>query len=197
VFASGKDVNILVMDTEVYSNTGGQASKSTPLGAVAKFAASGKSSNKKDLGMIAMSYGDIFVAQIAMGSSDAQTVKAIKEAESYPGPSLIIAYSHCIAHGINMEKGLDQQKNAVESGHWLLYRHDPRRAVEGKNPLVIDSKKPKISIADYIYKENRYKMLTKFMPERAKDLLHEADGKAREKYDHYQQLATIKPTKKA
>ena len=194
VFASGRDVNILVMDTEVYSNTGGQASKATPLGAVAKFAASGKGTNKKDLGMIAMSYGDIYVAQIAMGASDAQTVKAIMEAESYPGPSLVIAYSHCIAHGINMEKGMEQQKNAVDCGHWLLYRHDPRRLDEGKNPLVVDSKQPKISMKDYVYNETRYKMLTKFMPERAAALLKEADKKMHEKYEHYQQLANLSTT---
>lgn len=189
VFASGKDVNILVLDTEVYSNTGGQASKATPLGAVAKFTASGKATNKKDLGMIAMSYGNIYVAQIAMGASDAQTMKAFMEAESYPGPSLIIAYSHCIAHGYDMAKGLDQQKKAVQSGHWMMYRHDPRRLESGKNPLIIDSKKPSIPIEDYIYQENRYKMLKKLMPEQASVLLDEANIKATERYNQYKQIS--------
>jgi pyruvate-ferredoxin/flavodoxin oxidoreductase len=189
VFASGRDVNILVLDTEVYSNTGGQASKSTPLGAVAKFAASGKATNKKDLGMIAMSYGNIYVAQIAMGASDAQTMKAFMEAESYPGPSLIIAYSHCIAHGYDMAKGMDQQKKAVQSGHWMMYRHDPRRIESGKNPLMIDSKKPSIPIGDYIYNENRYNMLKKLMPERAGALLDEAQIKADERYNQYKQIS--------
>ncbi len=182
------------MDTEVYSNTGGQASKATPLGAVAKFAAAGKSTNKKDLGMMAMNYGNVYVAQIAMGSNDAQTVKAFMEAEAYAGPSIIIAYSHCIAHGYNLRYGLDQQKAAVESGHWLLYRHDPRRLNEEKNPLQLDSKAPKIPISDYIYKETRYKMLTKSMPDRAKALLKEAEKAAAARYETYSQLAS-KPVK--
>lgn len=189
VFASGKNVNILVLDTEVYSNTGGQASKATPLGAVAKFAAAGKSTGKKDLGMMAMTYGDVYVAQIAMGSSDLQTVKAFQEAESFDGPSLIIAYSHCIAHGINMRYGLDHQKAAVDSGHWILYRYDPRRKGEGKTPLQIDSKAPSIPLADYIYQETRYKMLTKSMPERAKELLHEAEEIVKQRWNKYQQMA--------
>ncbi len=191
VLASGRNVNILVMDTEVYSNTGGQASKATPLGAVAKFAAAGKSSNKKDLGMLAMNYGNVYVAQIAMGSSDIQTVRAIVEAESYDGPSLIIAYCHCIAHGINMQHGLDQQKLAVESGHWLLYRHDPRLVKEGKNPLKLDSKAPSISLKDYIYNETRYKMLTKIMPERAEQLLKKAEEAVAKRYEQYTQLASV------
>lgn len=189
VFASGRNVNILVLDTEVYSNTGGQASKATPLGAVAKFAAAGKSTGKKDLGMMAMTYGDVYVAQIAMGSSDLQTVKAFQEAESFDGPSLIIAYSHCIAHGINMRYGLDHQKAAVDSGHWILYRYDPRRKDEGKTPLQIDSKAPSIPLADYIYQETRYKMLTKSMPERAKELLHEAEEIVKQRWNKYQQMA--------
>ncbi|MBC8400642.1 MAG: pyruvate:ferredoxin (flavodoxin) oxidoreductase [Candidatus Marinimicrobia bacterium] len=191
VLASGRNVNILVMDTEVYSNTGGQASKATPLGSVAKFAAAGKSSNKKDLGMMAMNYGNVYVAQIAMGSSDIQTVRAIVEAESYDGPSLIIAYSHCIAHGINMQHGLDQQKRAVDSGHWLLYRHDPRLVKEGKNPLKLDSKAPSISLKDYIYNETRYKMLTKIMPERAEQLLKKAEEAVVKRYEQYNQLASV------
>lgn len=189
VFATGRNVNILVLDTEVYSNTGGQASKATPLGAVAKFAAAGKPTGKKDLGMMAMNYGNVYVAQIAMGATDLQTVKAFQEAESFDGPSLIIAYSHCIAHGINMQYGLDQQKAAVDSGHWILYRYDPRRKDDDKNPLQIDSKAPSIPLADYIYKETRYKMLTKSMPERAKELLHEAEEIVKQRWNKYQEMA--------
>lgn len=193
VFASGKNVNILVLDTEVYSNTGGQASKATPTGAVAKFASSGKEIAKKDLGLIAMSYGNVYVAQIAMGASDAQTVKAFMEAEAYSGVSLIIAYSHCIAHGINMQKGMEQHKLAVDSGHWPLYRYNPKLKEQGKNPLILDSKAPKIHIKDYLYRENRYKMLVKSMPDRASDLLNKADKHAKEHYDHYYKLAKMDP----
>jgi len=189
VLASGRNVNILVLDTEVYSNTGGQASKATPLGSVAKFAAAGKPTGKKDLGMMAMNYGNIYVAQIAMGASDLQTAKAFQEAESYNGPSIIIAYSHCIAHGINMQFGLDQQKAAVDSGHWILYRYDPRRRDDDKNPLQIDSKAPSIPLAEYIYKETRYKMLTKSMPERAKELLGDAEEMVKLRWIKYQEMA--------
>ena len=139
--------------------------------------------------MMAMTYGDVYVAQIAMGSSDLQTVKAFQEAESFDGPSLIIAYSHCIAHGINMRYGLDQQKAAVDSGHWILYRYDPRRRQDDKNPLQIDSKAPSIPLADYIYKETRYKMLTKSMPERAKELLSEAEEIVKQRWNKYQEMA--------
>lgn len=197
VLASGKNVNILVMDTEVYSNTGGQASKATPLGSVAKFAAAGKPTYKKDLGMMAMNYGNVYVAQVAMGASDLQTVKAFQEAETFDGPSIVIAYSHCIAHGINMRYGLDQQKAAVDCGHWILYRYDPRRDDEGKNPLQIDSKKPSIPVADYLYKETRYKMLTKSMPERAKMLLTEAEKYVEQKWQRYQDLANNTPQQTA
>ncbi|HWI60747.1 MAG TPA: pyruvate:ferredoxin (flavodoxin) oxidoreductase, partial [Symbiobacteriaceae bacterium] len=155
VIASGANVNILVMDTEVYSNTGGQASKATPRGAVAKFAAGGKPQGKKNLGLIAMSYGNVYVAQIAMGANDAQTIKAIMAAEAYDGPSIIIAYSHCIAHGIDMAKGFEQQKLAVSSGHWPLYRFDPRLQAEGKNPLQLEYKGPQIPLKDYVYNETR------------------------------------------
>ena len=165
VIASGRNVNILVLDTEVYSNTGGQASKATPRGAVAKFAAGGKPLGKKDLGRLAMTYGNVFVAQIAMGANDAQTIKSIVEAESYDGPSLIIAYSHCIQQGIAMERGLDQQKLAVQSAYWPLFRFDPRLAEQGKNPLQLDSKGPALSLDKYIYNETRYKMLTLSKPE--------------------------------
>ena len=159
VLASGRNVNILVLDTEVYSNTGGQASKSTPRAAVAKFAANGKGLPKKDLGMIAMTYGYVYVARVAMGSSDQQTLRAFLEADAYDGPSLIIAYSHCIAHGIDMRKGLDQQKLAVNSGIWPLYRYNPALAAEGKNPLTIDSKDPTVAVQEYAYNETRYRML--------------------------------------
>jgi pyruvate-ferredoxin/flavodoxin oxidoreductase len=175
VLASGRNVNIIVLDTEVYSNTGGQSSKSTPLGAVAKFASGGKRTPKKDLAKMAMEYGYVYVARVAMGANDAQTLKAILEAESYDGPSLVIAYSHCIAHGINMAKGLDQQRLAVESGHWPLYRYDPRLRAEGKNPFQLDSKPPKIAFKDYAMNETRYRMLAQADPEVAAKLMAQAD----------------------
>jgi pyruvate-ferredoxin/flavodoxin oxidoreductase len=174
VLASGQDLNILVLDTEVYSNTGGQMSKSTSRGAVAKFAAGGKPSAKKDLGRLAMGYGNVYVAQIAMGAQDTQTLKALLEAESYPGTSLVIAYSHCIAHGINMTKGMHQQKLAVDSGHWPLYRYDPRLAEAGGNPLQLDSAGPKLPLEEYYYSETRYRMLKQSDPASAERLLKEA-----------------------
>ena len=191
VLASGRDVNVLVLDTEVYSNTGGQMSKATPIGAVAKFAAAGKPITKKDLGMLAMTYGSIYVAQIAMGASDTQTVRAILEAERFEGPSLIIAYSHCIAHGYNLKYGMDQQKLAVATGHWPLYRYNPDLAKEGKNPLQLDSKAPSKPIEEYMYNETRYKMLTKFKPEIAKKLLAEAQKAAEDRWHMYENLAKI------
>jgi pyruvate-ferredoxin/flavodoxin oxidoreductase len=159
VLASGANVNVLVLDTEVYSNTGGQSSKATPLGAIAKFATAGKATPKKDLGELAMTYGNVYVAQIAMGADDAQTVKAFLEAESYDGPSLIIAYSHCIAHGIDMTRGMHQQKLAVDSGYWPLYRFDPRRLQTGGHPLVVDSKPPRMPFKEYAATEMRYRLL--------------------------------------
>ncbi|HRW46190.1 MAG TPA: pyruvate:ferredoxin (flavodoxin) oxidoreductase, partial [Caldilinea sp.] len=174
VLASGRNVNIIVLDTEVYSNTGGQSSKATPLGAVAKFAASGKRTPKKDLAKMAIDYGYVYVARIAMGASDAQTLRAIQEAESYDGPSLIIAYSHCIAHGINMAKGLDQQRLAVESGYWPLYRYDPRLREEGKNPFQLDSKPPKTQFREYAMNETRYRMLMQSDPAVSEALIAEA-----------------------
>jgi pyruvate-ferredoxin/flavodoxin oxidoreductase len=189
VLASGKNVNILVLDTEVYSNTGGQMSKATPRGAVAKFAFSGKPVKRKDLGRLAISYGNVYVAQIAMGSSDAQTVKALIEAEAYDGPSIVIAYSHCIAHGINMQLGLDQQKLAVDSGYWPLYRYNPDLITEGKNPFSLDSKTPKIPFRNFAYTETRYKMLTKTHPEHAKRLMELAQEDVNEKWDFYSGLA--------
>ncbi|HLN64469.1 MAG TPA: pyruvate:ferredoxin (flavodoxin) oxidoreductase [Symbiobacteriaceae bacterium] len=189
VLASGANVNILVMDTEVYSNTGGQASKATPKGAVAKFAAGGKPQGKKNLGLIAMSYGNVYVAQIAMGANDAQTLKAIAEAEAYDGPSLIIAYSHCIAHGIDMSKGMVQQKLAVDSGHWPLYRYNPMLKAEGKEPLVLEYAGPKVPLKDYVYNETRYRMLVASNPEAAAKLLEEAQAEVNDKYEHFKQLA--------
>ncbi|MGA3145227.1 MAG: pyruvate:ferredoxin (flavodoxin) oxidoreductase [Verrucomicrobiota bacterium] len=191
VLASGRNVNVLVLDTEVYSNTGGQMSKSTPRGAVAKFAAGGKPMCKKDLGLIAMTYGNIYVASVAMGAKDEQTLRAFVEAESYPGPSLIIAYSHCIAHGIAVDMGVGarQQKLAVESGQWLLYRFDPRRAAAGENPLQLDSQAAKTKLQDYLLSENRFKMLTKSKPEEAKKLFAQAQVDADHRWKFYHFLA--------
>jgi len=197
VLASGHKVNVLVMDTEVYSNTGGQMSKSTPRGAIAKFAAGGKPAGKKDLGLIAMSYGNIYVASVAMGAKDEHTLKAFIEAESYPGPSLIIAYSHCIAHGIALDAGIGakQQKLAVESGQWLLYRYDPRRAERGENPLQLDSSAAKSKVSDFMMSENRFKMLTKSKPEDAKKFFAQAqvDADRRWKFYQYMSQPTVKP----
>jgi len=178
-----------VLDTEVYSNTGGQMSKATPKGAVAKFAAAGKEAEKKDLGMMAMSYGNVYVTQIAMGANDNHTVKAIVEAESYDGPSLILAYSQCIAHGINMQKGMETQKAAVNSGHWPLYRYDPRRAAEGLNPLQLDSKAPTIPLKQFEAMQNRFNILTKSRPDRASALLEAAQSDARAHFEEYQRRA--------
>jgi pyruvate-ferredoxin/flavodoxin oxidoreductase len=191
VLASGRNVNILVLDTEVYSNTGGQASKSTPRAAVAKFAMGGKGMPKKDLGLIAMSYGYVYVARIAMGANDQQTLRALLEAESYDGPSLIIAYSHCIAHGYDMAKGLEQQKLAVQSGHWPMYRYDPRLAEQGRNPLIIESKEPSIPISQYAYNETRYKMLIQLDEARAEQLMQEAQRDAKSRWTLYQQMAAM------
>ncbi len=195
VLASGRDVNVLVLDTEVYSNTGGQCSKATPRGAVAKFAAGGKPVGKKDLGMIAMTYGHIYVASVAMGYKDEHTLKVLLEAESYPGPSLIIAYSHCIAHGIPLDAGVGakQQKLAVESGQWLLYRFDPRRADRGENPLQLDSGAPKGKVQDYLMSENRFKMLTKSKPEDARQFFAQAQLDADKRWQRYQFLAGRAP----
>ena len=191
VIASGRDVNILVLDTESYSNTGGQCSKATPRAAVAKFAAAGKPAEKKDLAMMAMSYGTAYVAQIAMGANDVHTIRVLREAEAYPGPSLIIAYSHCISHGYSMTHGLDQQKLAVKSGHWPLFRYNPERAIKGKAPFKLDSKKPSIELEDYMYNENRYKMLTINAPEQAEKLLSEAKNDLRKRWGLYKHLSTI------
>ena len=192
VIASGRNVNLLVLDTEVYSNTGGQSSKATPRAAVAKFAAGGKSSPKKDLGLIAMSYGNVYVASVAMGAKDEHTLKAFLEAEAYAGPSLIIAYAHCIAHGINMTTGMQDQKTAVESGQWLLYRYNPERAAQGENPLTLDSRTPTKKVQDFLAMETRFKMLTKSKPEDAKRLWAEAQKDVDTRYRLYEYLSQRK-----
>jgi len=189
VLASGRNVNILVLDTEVYSNTGGQMSKATPRAAVAKFAAAGKPLAKKDLGLIAMSYGNVYVAQVAFGANDGHTIKAFLEAEAYDGPSLILAYSHCIAHGYDMRYGLDQQKGAVNSGYWPLYRYNPDLRAQGKNPFQLDSRPPKLPLEKYIYNEARYRMLTQSHPDRAARLLELAQADVNNRWETYRQLA--------
>jgi pyruvate-ferredoxin/flavodoxin oxidoreductase len=191
VMATGRDVNILVLDTQVYSNTGGQASKATPLGAVARFATGGKALPKKDLGLIAMAYGYVYVAQIAMGYNDQQTLKTMLEAESYNGPSLVIAYSHCMQQGIDNINGLEQQKLAVQSGAWPVYRFDPRLADAGQNPLLLDSKEPSIPFSQYAYNETRFKVLTQMNEERAEELMHQAESNAKSRWRLYQQMAAM------
>jgi pyruvate-ferredoxin/flavodoxin oxidoreductase len=191
VLASGRDVNLLVLDTEVYSNTGGQASKATPRSAVAKFAAGGKRTRKKDLGMIASAYGDVYVAQIAMGADNAQTVKALAEADAYPGPSLVIAYSHCIAHGIEMKKGMEQHKLAVDTGYWPLYRYDPRHGHAGEHPFHLDSRPPKLPLSEFTSREARFAMLARSRPADAKELAELAQHDVDERWHVYEQLAEI------
>ena len=191
VLAMGRKVNMLVLDTEVYSNTGGQSSKSTPRAAVAKFAANGKGMPKKDLGLIAMSYGYIYVARVAMGASDQQTLNAFLEADAHEGPSLIIAYSHCINHGIDMRKGLEQQKLAVQSGYWPLYRYNPKLVEEGKNPLIIDSKDPSIPLEQYAYNETRYRMLVQSDEQRAEMLLKQAQQDVKSRWELYKHMAAM------
>ena len=194
VLASGEDVNVLVMDTEVYSNTGGQASKASPTAAIAKFAASGKRTKKKDLGMMAMSYGYVYVAQVSMGANKNQLINAIKEAEAYDGPSLIIAYAPCIAHGIKagMGKTQEQGKKAVESGYWHLYRYNPELKEEGKNPFILDSKEPTASFQEFLTGEVRYSALQKSFPEEAEELFAKAEKDAQERYESYKRLAEAK-----
>ena len=193
VLASGEDVNVLVLDTEVYSNTGGQSSKATQTAAIAKFAASGKKVKKKDLGRIAMTYGYVYVAQVGMGADKNQLMKALREAEAYKGPSLVIAYSPCIAHGIaaGMGKTQEQTKKAVEAGYWHLYRYNPELAEEGKNPFVLDSKEPKADFKEYLMGEVRYSSLKKEFPETADALFEKAAKDARERYEIYKQLAEM------
>ncbi|HLY64526.1 MAG TPA: thiamine pyrophosphate-dependent enzyme, partial [Chloroflexota bacterium] len=196
VLASEANVNILLLDTEVYSNTGGQMSKSTPIGAVAKFAAGGKHIPKKDIAMMAMNYGRAYVAHVAMGGNDGQTMKALLEADAYDGPSLIIAYSHCIAHGYDLVHGLDQQKLAVNSGHWPLFRYNPLLAKEGKNPFVLDSRAPSIPLEQYTYNETRYTMLVNSNPEEAKKLLAAAQENVNDRWRLYQHMASMSFEKK-
>ncbi|MTJ12292.1 pyruvate:ferredoxin (flavodoxin) oxidoreductase [Anabaena sp. UHCC 0187] len=189
VISTGRNVNILVMDTEVYSNTGGQSSKATPKAAVAKYATGGKPAPKKDLGLMAMTYGNVYVASVALGAKDEHTLKAFLEAEAFDGPSIIIAYSHCIAHGIDMTKGLHQQKALVDAGRWLLYRYNPALQSQGKNPLQLDMKAPSESVEKSMYQENRFKMLTKSKPEVAKLLLEQAQMEVNARWEMYQYLA--------
>ncbi len=191
VLASGRNVNVLVLDTEVYSNTGGQCSKSTPRGSSAQFATAGKSLPKKDLGMLAMTYGNIYVAKVAMGANPNQALKAFLEAENYPGSAMILAYSPCIAHGINMTKQIEEQKKAVKSGHWPLYRFDPRRIAEGKNPLQLDSTDLSVSMKEYMYGETRYSKLVRSNPERAAELLKLAEQDVAMRFNIYKQLAAM------
>ncbi len=192
ILACDRNVNVLVMDTEVYSNTGGQSSKSTPLAAVAKFAASGKPGAKKDLGLIAMTYGNIYVASVALGARDEHTLKAFLEAEAYEGPSLIIAYSHCIAHGIDMTTAMSNQKALVESGRWLLYRYNPDLIKQGKNPLQLDMRPPKYSPESSMYRENRFKILKKSKPEVAEQLMKQAQAEINQRWQMYEYLADRK-----
>ena len=191
VIAAGRNVNLLVLDTEVYSNTGGQASKSTPIGAGAKFAVAGKSQPKKDLCMIAMAYGNVYVAKVAMGAKDAQTVKAFLEAESYDGPSIIVAYSHCQLHGIDLVHGCEQQKLAVDSAHWPLYRFDPRRVEQGQPPLQLDSPEPKIDLASYVHNETRYRMIEQHNPEHFKELMAMAQREVANRYAIYKGMSEM------
>ncbi len=191
VLASGRNVNVLVMDTQVYSNTGGQSSKATPLGAVAKFAANGKGLPRKDLGMIAMSYGYVYVAQVAMGASDVQTLKAFQEAEAYDGPSLILAYSPCINHGFDLRYGLEQQKLVVQSGMWPLYRYNPALADMGKNPLTLDSKDPSIPVSKFAYNETRFRMLLLSDEQRAERLMKLAQEDVESRWNLYKQMAAM------
>ena len=191
VLGSGRNVNVLVLDTEVYSNTGGQMSKATPRGAVAKFATGGKKMAKKDLAMEAISYGYVYVARVAMGGSDTHTIKVFQEAEAHDGPSLIIAYSHCIAHGYDMGFGLNQQKNAVLSGYWPLLRYNPALRLEGKNPFQLDSKAPSIPLKQYAYQEARYTMLARSDPKAARELLREAQDDVERQWRVYSNRAAM------
>jgi pyruvate-ferredoxin/flavodoxin oxidoreductase len=189
VLASGENVNILVLDTEVYSNTGGQQSKATPMAAVAKFAAAGKGRPKKDLGLLAMAYGDVYVAHVAFGANDRHTYNAFVEAAAHPGPSLIIAYSHCIAHGYDLSLALDQHKRAVATGYWPLYRFDPSKADGHRFPLQLDSKPPSQKLPEFAYNETRFRLLLQHAPERAKQLMDEAQADVYRRWALYEQLA--------
>jgi pyruvate-ferredoxin/flavodoxin oxidoreductase len=191
VLASGMDVNILVLDTEVYSNTGGQTSKATPRGAVAKFSAAGKPTPKKDLALLAMDYEHVYIARVAYGAKDIQTMHAFNEAEAYPGPSLIIAYSPCIAHGIDLKNNHLHQQLAVDSGHWPLFRYNPQQAAAGKNPLRLDSKAPSIPYREFIETEIRFNMLWRTHPEQAEKFLAQSQQEVLHRYHYYEQLASL------
>ncbi|MFA5685494.1 MAG: thiamine pyrophosphate-dependent enzyme, partial [Lysobacteraceae bacterium] len=193
VLASGRNVNILVLDTEVYSNTGGQMSKATPRGAVAKFAAGGKPTSKKDLALLAMGYDNVYVAQVAYGARDTQTLRAFLDAEAHDGPSLIIAYSPCIAHGVDLSFNHRQQDLAVASGHWPLLRYEPARAAAGKNPLRLDSAEPSIRYREFVETETRFNMLWRSHPDAAETFLTESQQEVRERYHRYRQLADLPP----
>ena len=195
VLASARDVNVLVLDTEVYSNTGGQASKATPLGAIAKFAAAGKRVARKDLALQAIAYGNVYVAQVAMGANLQQTLLAFREAEAYSGPSLILAYCHCIAHGIDMRLGLHQQDLAVACGYWPLFRYNPAMRAIGENPFRLDSPRPTIRFRDYAYNELRYKALSQLRPHEAEELLTMAQAGVDEKYRTYEEMAGWAPSR--
>ena len=190
VLATGRNVNVLVLDTEVYSNTGGQSSKATPLGAVAKFAASGKHVPKKDLALQAIAYGNVYVARVAMGADPQQTLRALREAEAYDGPSLVIAYSHCIAHGIEMRDGMGQQYRAVASGYWPLLRYDPELRAAGDNPFLLDSPRPRIPLADYTSRELRYRILAQRDPAEAERLMGLAEQQVQQRWATYEEMAT-------
>ncbi len=191
VLASGKNINVLVLDTEVYSNTGGQSSKATPLASVAKFAAAGKRTAKKDLGLISMSYGNIYVASISLGANMNQAIKAFSEAEAYNGPSLIIAYSPCIAHGVDMSKTVQEEKLAVQSGYWPLYRYNPSLVAEGKNPFVYETKDPTVQMMDFLMNEGRYTILKRQFPEVADELYEKAIDNKKEKHSYYKKLSEL------
>jgi pyruvate-ferredoxin/flavodoxin oxidoreductase len=195
VLASGRNVNILVMDTEVYSNTGGQMSKATPLGASARFATAGKRIGKKDLALQAISNGTVYVAQVAMGANPQQTLLAMREAEEYNGPSLILAYSHCIAHGYDLKDGLEQQQLATASGYWPLIRYNPALREAGKKPFVLDSPRPTIPLSEYAYNENRYRVLLKSNPEEAERLMQKAQEAVDRRWATYEHLSTQEPAK--
>ena len=191
VLASGRDVNLIVLDTEVYSNTGGQASKATPRAAVAKFAAGGKKVGKKDLGLLAMSYGSVYVAQIALGANPKHTIRAMLEAQSYPGPSLIIAYSHCIAHGIDMTGAMQHQKEAVDCGYWPLYTYDPRHAHIGEHPMRVERRRADTTFATFAAKEARFAMLRRSNPQEAERLMALAQKDIDERWHLYEQMAGV------
>ena len=195
VLASGEDINVLVFDTEVYSNTGGQSSKATPTAAVAKFAASGKKVRKKDLGMMAMSYGYVYVATVGMSANMNQLMKALTEAEQYKGPSLIIAYSPCINHGINMTRSQDEIKRAVDCGYWPLYRYNPELTAEGKNPFALDSKQPNGKFREFLLGQVRYSSLQRQFPELAEELYSQAEAEAMARYAMYRRLAEMDMSK--